>query len=308
MSEPVTKWAIAADGTSVAYWDHGGEGLPVIFTNGYATSTYYWDGLVEALGESVRVITWDLRGHGRSCAARDPASLTVEGCTDDLRRVMDAAGVERAVLVAFSFGCQIVLEAWRQMPERIAGLVPILGPFERPFDTLVDPRVGPGLYKLFRRVRPPVVATLLRASARAGRLPGVHRLAQLSGVVGRGVSAAAMTPFYETLAGIDPPSWHALGLAAQEHSARDVLESISAPTLVVAGGRDVFSPGALGREMAALIPGARLLWLAEATHTGLLGHPDAIAQALRTYLDDLRSEGPGQKTPEQETPGQMLPA
>ncbi|TXD38885.1 alpha/beta hydrolase [Lujinxingia vulgaris] len=284
MSGLPLKWAIAGDGTSVAYRDSGGAGVPVVFTNGYATSTYYWDGLVEALGAEVRAITWDLRGHGRSKAARDPQSLTVAGCADDLRRVMDAAGVERAVLVAFSFGCQIVLEAWRLMPERVMGLVPILGPFERPFDTLISPKVGPQLYEVFRRVRPQWAGAMLKAGAWSGRMPGVHFAARLTGVVGRGVRAEAMRPFYETLGGIDAPSWHALGLAAQDHSARDLLETIDVPTLVIAGGRDVFSPGELGREMAAMIPGARLMWLEEATHTGLLGHPEPIAAAVRTYL------------------------
>lgn len=118
-------------------------------------------------------------------------------------------------------------------------------------------------------------------------MPGVHRFAQLTGVVGRGVEAKAMRPFYETLASIDAASWHALGVSAQEHSARDLLETITVPTLVIAGGRDLFSPGDLGREMAALIPGARLLWIDDATHTGLLGHPDEIARTLRTYLKGL---------------------
>ncbi|RVU47918.1 alpha/beta hydrolase [Lujinxingia sediminis] len=287
MSGLPLKWAIAGDGTSLAYRDSGGDGVPVVFTNGYATSTYYWDALVAALGSEVRAITWDLRGHGRSQPAREPQSLTVAGCADDLRRVMDAAGVERAVQVAFSFGCQIVLEAWRLMPERVMGLVPILGPFERPFDTLISPKVGPQLFEVFRRVRPRWAGAMLKAGAWSGRMPGVHGLAQLTGVVGRGVGARAMRPFYETLGGIDAASWHALGVAAQAHSARDLLDTIDVPTLVIAGGRDVFSPGELGREMAMLIPGARLMWLEEATHTGLLGHPEPIAASMRTYVKGL---------------------
>lgn len=305
MSGLPQKWAIAGDGTSLAYRDSGGDGVPVVFTNGYATSTYYWDGLVEALGDRVRAITWDLRGHGRSQAARDPQSLTVGGCADDLRRVMDAAGVERAVLVAFSFGCQIVLEAWRLMPERVMGLVPILGPFERPFDTLISPKVGPSLFEVFRRVRPTWAGAMLKAGAWSGRMPGVHVAAQLTGVVGRGVRAEAMRPFYETLGGIDAASWHALGVAAQEHSARDLLETIDVPTLVIAGGRDVFSPGELGREMATLIPGARLMWLDEATHTGLLGHPEPIAAAVRTYLSEI---APAQRAGASQPGAEVAPA
>ena len=144
-------WTVAGDGASLAYWDEG-EGPAVILTNGYANSTLYWEPVRRYLRRNFRVIRWDLRGHGRSGAVRDQETMTVPGCADDLRRVMDAAGVDQAVLAGFSFGSQIVLEGWRLYPDRVTGLASVLGPFERPFDTLIHPLIGPVIFELYRRL------------------------------------------------------------------------------------------------------------------------------------------------------------
>lgn len=285
------RWTVSADGTSLAFWDEG-EGPAVVLTNGFANSTLYWEPLRLRLRRNWRVLRWDLRGHGRSGAVRDFDTMTMAGCADDLRRVMDAAGVERAVLAGFSLGCQIVLEAWRHFPERIDGFIPALGPCERPFDTFLHPKLGPLIYRLYRSLPRKIWGTGLKFGSLGPWLKPVHALAKRIGFVGVDVSLAEMEPFYTHLAGIDVPSWYVMGLAAQEHSARDVLRAIDVPTLVVAGGSDRFSPGELGREIADEIPEAELLWLEEATHTGLFDERERIGEAVeqfmqRVYADEL---------------------
>ena len=277
------RWTVSADGASLAFWDEG-EGPAVVLTNGYANSTLYWEPVRQRLRQRWRVIRWDLRGHGRSGAARDLETMTVAGCADDLRRVMDAAGVERAVLAGFSFGCQIVLEAWRHFPDRIAGLIPTLGPCERPFDTLLDPRIGPLIYRLYEAIPPAVWGTGLKLGAVGPLLRPVHALAKQLGFVGADVTVNEMEPFYTHLAGIDIPTWYVMGLAAQNHSARDLLGDIEVPALVVAGGSDRFSPGRLGREIAERMPRAELLWLEEATHTGLFDERRRIGDAVEAFI------------------------
>ena len=278
-----TRWVTAADGASVAYYDEG-SGPVVVMTNGFANNTLYWEPLRERLRSEYRVIRWDLRGHGRSGPARDLETMTVQGCVDDLRRVLDAAEVEEAALLGFSFGCQIILEAWGHLPERIRGLVPVLGPFESPFRTLFHPRVGPVFFSVYRRLGPRLLGPALRLGGLLGRQPPVHGLSQRLGIIGRPTSAEAMRPFYDHMAQLDPATWYALGLGAQEHSARRLLSEIGVPTLVVAGGLDRFSPGDVGEEMATAIPDSELLFLPEATHTGLFDCADAIGDAVEDFL------------------------
>lgn len=253
-------------------------------TNGYANSTLYWERLRQRMRQEMRVIRWDLRGHGQSGAVRDMETMTVPGCADDLRRVMDAAGVERAMLAGFSFGSQIVLEAWRQFPDRVAGLMPAFGPFERPFDTFLHPAVGPLIFALYRAIPQQLWGSCLKCGAMGSMLKPVHRAAQGLGIVGPTISHEEMAPFYRHLAQLDVPSWYTMGLAAQQHSARDILSDIDVPTLVIAGGSDLFSPGWLGQVMAEQIPDAELVWIEEATHTGLFDASEEVAAAVERFL------------------------
>ncbi|MBA2661296.1 MAG: alpha/beta hydrolase [Bradymonadaceae bacterium] len=280
------KFTLAADGTSLAYQSHG-SGHPLIFTNGYATSTFYWRPLMGRLGHRARLVTWDLKGHGRSAPARDMGSVTVPACADDLRRVMDAAGIERATLLGFSFGCQIVLEAWRHFPDRINAIVPILGPYGRPFDNVFDPRVGKVVFRAFQMAGPRGASMMLRTGWYGAKLPGSHEVARKLGMVCNSVGAGDMRPFYDHLGAIDAETWFAMGAAAQEHSAEDLLSTIDVPVLVITGGRDSFAPAHLGQRMSELIEGSRWLHIADATHTGLLGHTDVIGDEVERFLDSL---------------------
>lgn len=255
-----------------------------MLTNGYSTSSFYWTHLLERFAPATRLVTWDLKGHGASGPARAADSCAVPELVDDLRRVMDAAGIERATLLGFSMGCQIVLEAWRHMPQRIEALVPILGTYGRPFDQVLHPRIGPTVARVFRHIGPHIGARGLRATAALMRTGIGHRFNVLTGMVGAGVSRQTMRDFYEHLGAIDGPTWVAMGIAAQEHSAADLLGQIEVPVLVVSGGRDRLTPHAISVEMVRQIPRGEHLSLPEACHTGLYEYPDAIGDALERFL------------------------
>lgn len=279
----LTRYLAARDGTRIAYTDRG-QGPALVFTSGFTASDFYWRRLLRRFEGRARLVTWDLKGHGRSGPARRLDAVGVPDSADDLRRVLDACQVERAVLVAFSLGCQVILEAWRQFPDRIAGLVPILGTFERPFDHLLHPAIGPRLFRVFERVGPRVGGAALKAGWLNARMPGSFRINQRLGLIGARVQLEDMLPFFAHMRRIHGPTWAHMGIAAQRHSARDLLPTITAPTLVVAGGRDTFTPVHLSEHMAATIPGAELLHLPDATHTGLLEFPEEIGARFDAFL------------------------
>jgi len=280
---PRAAFAEAADGTPIAY-EVRGEGPVLVFTNGLATSSFYWRRVLPQLEGRARLVTWDLKGHGGSGPARSLEHTTVAHSADDLRRVLDAVGAERAVLFGFSFGCQIVLEAYRHFPERIAALVPILGTYGHPFRTLVDPRVGPLFFSVFRRVPPRVAGAALRFARRSASLPGSFRTSQRLGLVGERLSAEDMAPFYEHIGRVHAPTWKAMGIAAEAHTAADLLPHIRCPVLVVSGGKDAFTPPGAAHFMAERIPGAEELHIPEASHTGLLEFPDEIGARIQEFL------------------------
>src|SRR6185503_16516762 len=81
---------VAVEGGTL-YYETRGSGPAVVLLHGGGLDHTMWDPQVEALARSYRVIRFDARGHGRSTARMPPFSMH-----EDLRRVLDHLGVERA--------------------------------------------------------------------------------------------------------------------------------------------------------------------------------------------------------------------
>ena len=96
-----------------------GDGdVTVVLSHGWGATAHMWEPQIEALAARVRVVTWDLRGHGRSESPDDPTAYSFEIALADL----DALAGDRAVLVGHSLGGQLSIAFALRQPERVLGL------------------------------------------------------------------------------------------------------------------------------------------------------------------------------------------
>ena len=86
-----------ANGIDLYYESHG-SGPAIVLTHGFSDSGALWHAQVEAFQDRYQVVTMDMRGHARSESPSDPGLYTQDQVVEDLRAVMDAAGVERGVV------------------------------------------------------------------------------------------------------------------------------------------------------------------------------------------------------------------
>jgi pimeloyl-ACP methyl ester carboxylesterase len=105
---PKTRWATTADGANIAYQDFGEGQVTLVVIHGWISHLeLYWEQprfvrFMRRLSAQMRVLHFDKRGTGMSDRfARVP---DLETRMDDLRAVMDAAGMERAALLGWGFG------------------------------------------------------------------------------------------------------------------------------------------------------------------------------------------------------------
>ena len=273
----------APDGTRVA-WKAQGEGAPLVFCNGLANDAFQWGTVLARLRGPARLITWDYPGHGDSEPARTAAAVDIPALVTELGQVVDAAAGpdRRVVMMGYSLGCQVALASWGALSSRIGAMVCALGTPGKPFDTFYGPVLGRVAHGLLRATPARVLGAALKAGSALG--PVSFYSSQLSGTTERGIRYREFAPWLEHMGRLDARSFKAMSLAAQQHTAEDLLGSITVPTLVVAGGTDVFTPPDRARAIDAALPDSELVFLPGASHAGLVGHGEAISDAIDDFL------------------------
>lgn len=104
--------------------NEAGEGTPVVLLHGLtATRRYVVMGSKALERGGHRVIAYDARGHGRSSPAPTPDAYGYDALAADLGAVLDACGIERAVLAGASMGAHTLLRFALDAPDRVAGMV-----------------------------------------------------------------------------------------------------------------------------------------------------------------------------------------
>lgn len=238
--------SVEREGVRLAVEEAGpADGTPIVLLHGLtATRRYIVMGSKALERGGHRVIAYDARGHGRSSPAKP---YCYEQLAQDLLAVMDASGVERAVLAGASMGAHTLLRVALDAPERAAGIVAITPAF--------DPGAPPDLERwdeLARGLRRDGIEGFVEAYRVEQQVPE----AWVDTV--RTVLRQRMAQHADLLAVAD---------ALQEvpcsrpFESLDVLRAISVPTVVVAD-RDEADPGhplAVGEAYAEAIPGARLI-------------------------------------------------
>ncbi len=97
--------------------------VPLLLTHGYSSSAAMWTGNLPALSRDRQVVTWDIRGHGRSDSPDDPAQYSEAISVEDMAALLDLVGAERAVVGGLSLGGYLSLAFHLRFPERVAALV-----------------------------------------------------------------------------------------------------------------------------------------------------------------------------------------
>ncbi|MEV4477954.1 alpha/beta fold hydrolase [Nonomuraea sp. NPDC049504] len=121
-----SSWAgmVAVDDTTLAVTDTRGPGQTVVYLNGSYASQRSWRRVIAELGHRWRHLTYDERARGKS---KRSADYSFEGCLRDVDAVIEATGVERPLLVGWSYGAALAVHWADRNPGRIAGVVSVDG-------------------------------------------------------------------------------------------------------------------------------------------------------------------------------------
>ncbi|UMP02318.1 alpha/beta fold hydrolase [Amycolatopsis sp. EV170708-02-1] len=158
---------IPVEDTALAVTDTGGSGIPVVYLNGQFATQGYWRRVLADLGPDFRHITYDERARGKS---KRSADYSMEAAVRDVDAVLAARGVERAVVVGWSYGAVVAAHWVARNPERTIGAVLVDGAF--PYDWL-DDAMEQRIRKMFKRLN--LVMPLLRPTGLTPRMTAAQQ-------------------------------------------------------------------------------------------------------------------------------------
>ncbi|MQY07706.1 bifunctional 3-oxoadipate enol-lactonase/4-carboxymuconolactone decarboxylase PcaDC [Actinomadura macrotermitis] len=245
--------------------DGPAAGVPLILGPSLGTSLHLWDGVLDRLAATRRVLRFDLPGHGRSPAG--PGAANTVALAGLVLELADREGFDRFHYAGVSLGGAIGARLALDHPGRVASLAMICSAarFGEPA----------GWKERAALVREQGTGPLLVPAA------------------GRWFAGEPRTRLLDDLAAADAESYAACCDALAEYDVRDRLGDIAAPALIVAGRADPATPPAYARELADGIPGATLVEIPHAAHLAPADRPDAVAAALLAHLGepDRRTAG-----------------
>jgi len=247
-------------------FSEAGQGTPVVLLHGFPLNGAIWREQQQRLSAQYRVITPDLRGHGRSPA---PAGVyEMDLLARDVLALLDSLHIAKAVIMGHSMGGYVALAAWRLAQERFLALGLIAS------QTSADTEEGrQGRYELATKV-----ATEGSEAVAAAMIPKLFA----SGIP---IVPPILTQVRETILNTDRAgiigSLHGMALRTDSGA---LLPRINVPVLILAGEEDQIISPDKAKAMAAAMPTATLALIQHAGHMPMLEQPEATTTVLRNFL------------------------
>jgi pimeloyl-ACP methyl ester carboxylesterase len=208
------------------------------------------------------VLAPDLPGHGRSSGAPLP---DIAGMADWTAALLAAAGVASARLVGHSMGSLIAIETAARHPAKVSGLS-LIG-------TAATMTVGPDLLK--------AAEANDHAAIDMVSIWGLGYQAELGGSLAPGLwmHFGAERVLEQCRPGV---LFNDLSACNAYQNALAAAATITVPTTLILGERDMMTPARAGKALAAALPNARTVVMPGAGHMMMVERPDELLAALQT--------------------------
>lgn len=253
----------------------GPDGAPVmLMVHGFGCDQSMYHRLVPYLVDSFRVVLFDHVGSGGSDVdAYDPGDYdTLDRYVVDLIEVCDALALEQVTVVAHSIGAMMAIDAAVRRPDLFARMV-LLAPSPSYLDDPASGYVGgmsrPDVDELLGSLDDNHLAW---ASAMAPVVMGGENSAELSGEM------------EDTFCRVDPRVMRTFARVTFLSDVRDLLASVTVPSLIVQCSRDALAPLTVGTYLREHLAHSELVVLRATGHVPQASAPDETARAILSYV------------------------
>lgn len=265
---------VEVDGRRIAYHRRG-DGPPLVLVHGFVgDGLSTWSRQLSDLSDDFTVIAWDAPGAGHS--ADPPDRFRILDYADCLAAFVRELNLPHPHLVGLSFGGALLLELYRRHPT-----IP---------RTLVLASAYAGWRGSLDRE---AVAERVRASLRLAELPAEQFASHMmSSMFSESTPAEAVTAFEVSVRGFSRKGFLAMMWSSAEADLSDMLGSITVPTLLLYGDRDIRAPLTIAHRLRAEIAGSTLVVMPGVGHVSPVEAPELFNRELRTFLRNVDGVAP----------------
>jgi pimeloyl-ACP methyl ester carboxylesterase len=281
VEELTERWAappsqfLSVSGMQVHVRDEGpkGDSLPIILVHGTSASLHTWDGWTDVLSKHHRVIRFDMQGFGLT-GPHPQAKYRIEDYADTLIKLMDAMGIDTAIVAGNSLGGYVAWSTAVLYPERVAKLV-LVDSSGYPFESESVPIA-------FRIYNSPILKSLF-----AGIMPRSLVRSSLENVYGNPdkVSEELVDRYFELTT--REGNRGALAKRFVETKAGELANRVGEliqPTLIIWGEQDRLIPISVGQRFHREIPNSKFITFSDLGHVPHEEDPQITANAVEQFL------------------------
>lgn len=249
----------------IAYREDGPPGgAPVVFAHAMSMDHRQWGAILPLLSPRLRLVRFDLRGHGAS--STPPAPYSMGALVRDTETLLDHLNVTNCVFVGSSIGGMVAQGLAVKRLDQIRALVlsntvTKIGTKET-WARLIDDTAANGLEARLGSDLLQSFSTAFLKTPEIAKWAAVLRTQRLDGFLGC-AAAIAGTDFYTTTAGL------------------------RLPCRIIASANDAVTPTDMVRELAELIPSASFHLIRKSGHFPMIEQPEAFAKLLSSFLKDI---------------------
>ncbi len=247
--------------------DHMGSGELVVFLHGIGGNKRNWHPNLAAFAQHWHPVAWDARGYGESDDYEGP--LDFLDYSRDLARVLDHFGTEKAHIIGLSMGGRIALDFAAVYPGRLLTL------------TLCDTHRG---FAHFSDEAKREFIRLRKEPLEKGGSPKDIAVPVAKSLCGPNVTPEAFEALVDSLSRLHKESYIKCIEASTMAAGHGRLEDIRVPTHVIVGAEDRLTTPAMCRELASMIPGARLTVIPDAGHLVNIERPAEFNAAAAGFI------------------------
>ena len=248
-----------------------GHGPAMMLVHGYPLSGELFSKNRAALARRYTVVTPDLRGFGSSTTPDTKGG--VELYAKDMLAVMDHLNIKKAIIGGMSMGGPVVLEMYREAPQRFKGMVLIDTTSFPANDVEKAQWPGFGTQARDKGVASMIPALMPQMLTTATRMGNPALVKYVGGIVKKGSVNAAVGGG---------------GTLANRPDSRPTLAHMKVPVLFVVGADDPIYPVEMDQKMHQDTPGSKLVIVPGAAHAAIIEKPEACNRALAAWASTLR--------------------